>query len=163
MSKIIKSQDGEATNVEGGLTFGGGAAALSAYKEGTWSPSTDVAVNLGGTATYNTAKYAQVGRVVFASIQSISGLTITDATTSATQTNLTIDTSSLPSYGGTSYPMGGMAAINASVTGGAPIIALLSFTGGDSVNIILNNLSPDLNNGDSILIRSLHFWYHTDD
>ena len=51
------------------------AGFLSHYEEGTWSPAyASAGSNVTGTATFNDAKYTRIGRRVFATINSITGL-----------------------------------------------------------------------------------------
>lgn len=74
----------------GGLIIGN--ETLDAYDTGTWSPSEITKSNLTGTASFGTATYTRIGNIVFARIETITGLT----TVSTGQTYIEFGTTGLP-------------------------------------------------------------------
>ena len=100
------------TDFTTGISFSGGDT-LSVYDEGTWTATESSKGNLTGTSVFNDAEFVRIGKKVFATIDSITGLTVTTGTDVAADTDKTqfsINLTGLPTTTGRIF---GYAAVEA--------------------------------------------------
>jgi hypothetical protein len=141
-----------------GVVLGAGNETLSVYDEGTWTPAEQTKANLTGTSSFGTATYTRIGNRVFATISSISGLSIT---TAGAETFILMTTAGLPSVVNTTQFYGG-----ASVAVGASPYEVLptNLTDGSPSNTYLflgfgSTSGLGVSNGDGLTINSINFSY----
>lgn len=79
------------------------ASDLSDYATGTWTPAESSKTNITGTASFGTAKYQKIGNMVFAQLNEITGLSVTNTTT---ETIYVMTTTGLPNYANATRAMG---------------------------------------------------------
>ena len=141
-----------------GVVLGAGNETLSVYDEGTWTPAEQTKANLTGTSSFGTATYTRIGNRVFATLSSISGLTLT---TAGAETFILLTTTGLPSVTNTTQFYGG-----ASVAVGSSPYEVLptNLTDGSASNTYLflgfgSTSGLGVSNGDGLTINSVHFSY----
>jgi hypothetical protein len=126
------------------------------YDAGTWTGVITALTNLTlSTAVYTTQEYTRVGRLVIATVASVTGATFTLGTAGNT-THLTWDTAGLPNYANSTSPYGHCSLIS-SAPRNAPG-ALIEPTGGNAnIQVVFTTLN--MANGDSVYLSSFFMSY----
>ena len=124
-----------------GIASGGKSGLISAYEEGTWTPTRNSSANLSTSPVFGTAGYTRIGNFVMAYIDQISNLTVTTGGT--TYTWLEINTTGLPGLTNTTVFSGGA---NCNVTA-SPYEAVAVTIQDSSASTTRLFMRLDVNNG----------------
>lgn len=139
-----------------GISFGN--ETLKNYDEGTFTCTENRKTNLTGTGSFLGGNYTRIGNMVFATLDSISGYTIT---TAGNDTFLAFDTNGLPGLtNSTKFYGGGVCNITSSPFE-AIIIGVEDDSGSNTAIRIKFGVGTGIgvSNGDAISISSLYFQY----